>query len=435
MISFVNTNHKLEKFDENDSDRLKEFNQVNNRKVVKVLTLDDFDLKGKTVFLRVDMNCPIDPETMEILGTKRIEETIETLESLKEARVVVASHQGRVGNKDYTGMNKHAEVLEKLMNKKIKYVEDTIGEAAQEAIKNLENGDILLLDNLRLCAEENYEFSPGNAAKTIMVTRLSKLFDLCVLDSFPSAHRSHPSIIGFPQVLPACAGKIVEREVRNLDEIMTVAKAPHVIVLGGSKVPDRLEAIKLLIQNGRADHVLLTGLIGNVFMRAQARIKSPLEIKREEEVVAKAHSLIGEYPDVFATPVDIAIDKDGERVEMDVREIGKGDKIFDLGPKTIEYYSKLISGAGTVFISGPAGFFEKESFSYGTKELLNSVANSMATTIVSGGHLTTALKQQGLAGKINHISTAGGALVLYLTGEKLPMIKALEDAAIKYRSK
>ena len=402
---------------------------------MKVLTLDDFDLKGKTVFLRVDMNCPIDPDTLEILGTKRIEETIETLESLKDAKVVVASHQGRVGNNDYTGMDKHAKVLEKLINRKIKYVEDTIGKAAQDAIKDLENGDILVLDNLRLCAEENYEFSPENAAKTIMVSRLSKLFDLCVLDSFPSAHRSHPSIIGFPQVLPACAGRIVEREVRNLDEIMTVAKAPHVIVLGGSKVPDRLEAIKQLIQNGRADHVLLTGLIGNVFMRAQARIKSPLGLKREEEVVAKAHTLIGEYPDVFATPVDIAIDKDGERVEMDVREMGKGDKIFDLGPKTIEYYSKLISGAGTVFISGPAGFFEKENFSYGTKALLNSVANSMATTIVSGGHLTTALKQQGLADKINHISTAGGALVLYLTGEKLPMIKALEDAATKFNTK
>ncbi|MDC4231023.1 MAG: phosphoglycerate kinase [Nitrosopumilus sp.] len=408
---------------------------MHNRKIVKVLTLDDFDLKGKTVFLRVDMNCPIDPETMEISGTKRIEEATETLKSLKDAKVVVASHQGRVGNKDYTGMDKHAKVLEKLMNKKIKYVEDVIGEAAQSAIKNLEDGDILLLDNLRLCAEENYEFTPQNAAKTIMVSRLSKLFDLCVLDSFPSAHRSHPSIVGFPQVLPACAGRIVEKEVRNLDEIMTVAKAPHVIVLGGSKIPDRLEAIKLLIQNGRADHVLLTGLIGNVFMRAQARIKSPLGIKREDEVVAKAHSLIGEYPDVFATPVDIAIDKDGERVEMDVREIGKGDKIYDLGPKTVEYYSKLISGAGTVFISGPAGFFEKENFSYGTKELLKSVANSMATTIVSGGHLTTALKQQGLVDKINHVSTAGGALVLYLTGERLPMIKALEDAATKHRSK
>lgn len=408
---------------------------MSNRKSVKVLTLDDFDLKGKTVFLRVDMNCPINPQTMEILGTKRIEEAIETLESLKEAKVVVASHQGRVGNKDYTGMDKHAKVLEKLMRRKIKYVEDVIGEAAQNAIKNLEDGDILLLDNLRLCAEENYEFTPENAAKTIMVSRLSKLFDLCVLDSFPSAHRSHPSIIGFPQVLPACAGRIVEREVKNLDEIMTVAKAPHVIVLGGSKIPDRLEAIKLLIQNGRADHVLLTGLIGNVFMRAQARMKSPLGIKREEEVVAKAHALIGEYPDVFATPVDIAIDKDGERIEMDVREMVKGDKIYDLGPKTVEYYSKLIAGAGTVFISGPAGFFEKDNFSYGTRELLKSVANSMATTIVSGGHLTTALKQYGLADKINHTSTAGGALVLYLTGEKLSMIKALEDASEKYKAK
>jgi len=402
---------------------------------VKVLTLDDFDLKGKTAFLRVDMNCPIDPETMEISGTKRIEEAIETIKSLEEAKVVVASHQGRVGNKEYTGMDKHAKVLEKLMGKKIKYVEDVIGSAAQNEIKNLKNGEILLLDNLRLCAEENYEFTPQEAANTIMVSRLSKLFDLCVLDSFPSAHRSHPSIVGFPYVLPACAGRIVEREVRNLDEIMTVAKAPHVIVLGGSKVSDRLEAIKLLIQNGRADHVLLTGLIGNVFMRAQGRIRYPLGIKREDEVVAKAHSLIGEYPDVFSTPVDIAIDKDGERIEMDVRELEIGDKIYDLGPKTVEHYSKLIAGAGTVFISGPAGFFEKENFSYGTKELLTAVANSMATTIVSGGHLTSALKKYGLAGQIDHISTAGGALVLYLTGEKLPMIKALEDAAIKHRSK
>ena len=381
---------------------------------MKVLTLDDFDLKGKTVFLRVDMNCPIDPETMEISGTKRIEEAIETIKSLEEAKVVVASHQGRVGNKDYTGMDKHAKVLEKLIGKKIKYVEDVIGSAAQNEIKNLKNGEILLLDNLRLCAEENYEFTPQEAGNTIMVSRLSKLFDLCVLDSFPSAHRSHPSIVGFPHVLPACAGRIVEREVRNLDEIMTVAKAPHVIVLGGSKVSDRLEAIKLLIQNGRADHVLLTGLIGNVFMRAQGRIRYPLGIKREDEIVAKAHSLIGEYPDVFSTPVDVAIDKDGKRVEMDVRELEIGDKIYDLGPKTVEHYSKLIAGAGTVFISGPAGFFEKENFSYGTKELLTAVANSMATTIVSGGHLTSALKKYGLAEQIDHISTAGGALVLYL---------------------
>ena len=402
---------------------------------MKILTLDDFDLTNKTVFLRVDMNCPINPETMEISGTKRIEEVKETINALKDSKLVVASHQGRVGNKDYTGMKKHVEVLEKLLDRNIKYVQDIIGESAKKEIKNLKSGEILVLDNLRLCAEENYEFSPADAAKTIMVKRLSSLFDLCVLDSFPSAHRSHPSIVGFSHVLPACAGKIVEREIRKLDEIITVAKAPHVIVLGGSKVLDRLEAIKMLIKTGRADYVLLTGLIGNVFLRAQGRIRTSLGIVREEEVVSKAHSLIGEYPDVFSTPVDVAIDKDGSRVELDVRDLGKGDKIYDIGPKTVEHYNKLISGAGTVFISGPAGFFEKEQFSFGTKSLLEAVSNSMATTIVSGGHLNSALKKYGLVEKINHISTAGGALVLYLTGETLPMIQSLEEAAKKERAK
>jgi phosphoglycerate kinase len=402
---------------------------------MRLLTLDDFELKGKTIFLRVDMNCPIDPTTMEISGTRRIEEASETINAIKDAKLVVATHQGRVGNKDYTGMKKHAIVLEKILNREIKYVEDVIGTTAQNEIKNMKDGDILLLDNLRLCAEENYEFSPASASKTIMVQRLQKLFDLCVLDSFPSAHRSHPSIVGFAHVLPACAGKIVEREVKKLDEIITVAKAPHVIVLGGSKVADRLESIKMLIKKGRADHVLLTGLIGNVFMRAQARVKAPLGIKREEEIVAKAHSLIGEYPDVFSTPVDVAIDKDGSRVDIDVRDLNKEDIIYDIGPKTVEYYNKLISGAGTVFVSGPPGYFEKEEFSLGTKGILEGVANSMATTIVSGGHLTSALKRYGLADKIDHISTAGGALVLYLTGEKLPMIQVLEEAAEKFRAK
>ncbi|HEY8109332.1 MAG: phosphoglycerate kinase [Nitrososphaerales archaeon] len=402
---------------------------------VKILTLDDFNLKGKTVLLRVDMNCPIDPVTEEISGAKRIEEVIETIKALSDARVVVVSHQGRVGNTDYVGMEQHAKILEKLLGKKIIYVQDVIGSLAQSEIKKMKDGDIMLLDNLRFCAEENYEFSPKDASNTIMVKRLGKLFDLCVLDSFPSAHRSHPSLVGFSHVIPACAGKIVEREVRKLDEILTVAKAPHVIVLGGSKVTDRLEAIKMLIKRGRADQILLTGLIGNVFMRAQARIKYPLGIKGEDEAVAKAHALMGEYPDVFFTPVDVAISKDGERYELDVRELNKGDQIYDLGPKTIEHYSKIISSAGTVFISGPAGFFEKEKFSYGTKALLEAVANSMATTIVSGGHLTSALKKYGLAEKITHISTAGGALVLYLTGEKLPMIQSLESAAQRYKSK
>jgi len=402
---------------------------------VKILTLADFDLKGKTVLLRVDMNCPIDPQTGQISGAKRIEEVTETIKALNDAKVVVVSHQGRVGNKDYIGMSEHAKILEKLLGRKIKYVEDVIGSLAQEEIKKMKAGEIILLDNLRFCAEENYEFTPEDAANTIMVKRLGGLFDLCVLDSFPSAHRAHPSLVGFSHVIPACAGKIVEREVRKLDEIITIAKAPHVIVLGGSKITDRLEAIKMLIKRGRADHILLTGLIANVFMRAQARIKYPLGIKGEDEAVTKAHTLLGDYPDVFFTPVDVAIDNAGQRVELDVRQLNKGDQIYDLGHKTVEHYSKLIASAGTVFISGPPGYFEKEDFSYGTKAMLEAVSNSMATTIVSGGHLTSALKKYGLAEKITHISTAGGALVLYLTGEKLPMIQSLEEAAKRYKPK
>lgn len=390
-------------------------------------TLADFDLRGKTVFLRADMNCPIDPETGAILGTKRIEETAQTLKVLSQAKVVVASHQGRVGNRDYTGMAEHAKEMERILGKKISYVEDVIGQAAQDAIKSMKDGDILLLDNLRLCAEENYEFTSKEAVNTVMVKRLSGLFDLCVMDSFPTAHRAHPSLVGLPRAIPACAGPLVEREVKRLDEIMTVAKAPHVIVLGGAKVRDRIEAIRLLIANGRADHVLLTGLIGSVFLRAQGRLNQELGIKNEKEITAMAHTLIGDHPGVFATPVDLAVNAGGRRLEVDVRQIADEHKVLDIGAKTLEHYAKFISGAGTVFISGPAGMFENPDYSFGTKGLLEAVANSMATTIVSGGHLSTALKNYGLEGNVDHISTAGGALVKYLAGEKLPMIEALES--------
>jgi len=402
---------------------------------VKIRTLDDFDIKGKTVLLRVDMNVPIDPKTKQITGSKRIEDVAITVNALNGAKIVIISHQGRVGRNDFVGMENHAKELEKFCSKKVKYVCDVIGTHAQNEIKNMKNDEILLLDNLRMCAEENYEFTLEESAKTIMVQRLKDLFDLFVLDSFPSAHRTHPSLVGFAQVLPTCAGKLVEKEVKQLENILTVAKSPFVIILGGSKVDDRLKALKMLIEKERANHVLLTGIIANVFLRAQGRIKFPLGIKNEDRLVSEAHSLIGEYPDVFSTPVDIAVNKNDERIEIDVRDLNKDDQIFDVGQKTLDYYSKMIFGAGTVFISGPAGFFEKENFQFGTKSLLESVANSMATSIVSGGHLTFALKKYDLADKVNHVSTAGGALVRYITGQKLPMIKCLEDAANGNNSK
>ena len=402
---------------------------------MKIRTLDDFDVKGKTVLLRVDMNVPIDPETKKITGNRRIEDVATTIKALDGAKIVIISHQGRVGRDDFVGMENHAKELEKFCDNKVKYVCDVIGTHAQNEIKNMKDNEIILLDNLRMCAEENYEFTLEESAKTTMVQRLKGLFDLFVLDSFPSAHRTHPSLVGFAQVLPTCAGKLVEKEVKQLENILTVAKSPFVIILGGSKVEDRLKAIKMLIEKERADHILLTGVIANVFLRAQGRIKFSLNIKNEDKLVSDAHTLIGDYPDVFSTPVDVAISKNEKRLEIDVRDLSKDDQIFDVGQKTIEYYSKMISGAGTVFFSGPAGFFEKENFQFGTKSLLESVANSMATSIVSGGHLTFALKKYDLVDKVSHISTAGGALVRYLTGQKLPMIKCLEDAANGTNSK
>jgi len=297
---------------------------------VDILTLDDFDLKGKTVLLRVDLNVPIDHDTKEILGEYRIEEAAITIKALNSAKIVVISHQGRVGRKDFVGMKNHAKVLEKYCGKKVKYVQDVIGTSAIEEIKNMNDDDIIMLDNLRLCAEENYEFSLEDSAKTIMVKRLAGLFDLFVLDSFPSAHRTHPSLVGFAQVLPTCAGKLIEKEVMQLQKILDVAKGPYTIVLGGSKVGDRLMAIKKLIDNKRADHILLTGIIANVFMRAQGRIKFPLNIKREDEHVANAHALIGEHPDIFSTPVDVAVNNNGSRTEIDVRDLQNDDEIFDV---------------------------------------------------------------------------------------------------------
>lgn len=396
---------------------------------MRILTLDDLDATGKTVFLRVDMNVPIHPQKLDIIEHSRINEASITIKDLNRSKVVVGSHQGRVGRYDYIGMEQHARVLEKILGKKVDYVEDVMGPEARKRISSMSDGDVLILDNLRFCAEENYEFDPAEAAKTVMVRRLSELFDLCVLDCFPSAHRSHPSIVGFPYILPACGGRLVANEVNSLDNILTVAKAPFIIVLGGAKIADRLEAIDTLIQSGRADQVLLTGLISNLFLSAHGKMKRNKAVVKEDFLIEKAQKLIMKYPNVFTTPLDFAVEKNGKRMEKDIEDLDENDVVLDIGHKTVESYARIIKGAGTVFMSGPAGAFERPDYSFGTENLLKAVASSMSTTIVSGGHLTAALQKFGLSEQIDHVSTAGGALVLYLAGKRLPMIEVLEMAS------
>jgi len=395
----------------------------------KMLALEDIEPEGKTVLLRVDMNTPVDPTTGKLMELNRIAEASVTIRDLRRSKVVVASHQGRVGRNDFISLEQHAAALSKLLGNKVRFVDDIFGPTAREAIASLSEGEVLLLDNLRLAAEENQEFTPKDAANTVMVQRLYKQFDAFVLDAFPTAHRSSPSIVGFAELLPTCGGRLVAKELKALNRILTIAKGIYTTVLGGAKISDRLEAIDTLIENKRADKVLLTGLIANIFLQASDQIKEPLGIPSEDKYLKKAKQLLADYPGVFELPVDIAIQENGSRLEIPVRDLKSGQTILDIGSRTIDSYSRIIRGSGTVFMSGPPGYFENPDFGKGTEELLRAMASSLGTTIISGGHLTAALERYGVREWIDHVSTAGGALVLFLAGKKLPLFEALDRAA------
>ena len=402
---------------------------------IKMLTLEDLDLDGKRVFARVDINTPIHPETGELMEQARFEEAVMTIKDLESSRVVVASHQGRVGRSDYTSLEVHAKVMAKMLGKKVKFVPDVFGPGALSEIDALADGEVLVLDNLRFAAEENQEYKPADAEKTFMVRRIKEHVDASVLDAFSTAHRSSPSIVGFAGLVPTCAGRTVGRELRMLDRIFAVEKGPYVTVLGGAKVSDRLEAIDALIANNRADKVLLCGVVGLVFLKAAGRLSWDLGIDGEQKLVAKAKGLIEDEPERYSLPLDVAVKVDGGRKEVEPRSISSPTPVLDIGSRTVDLYARQIKGAGTVFMSGPPGAFEWDEFSKGTEGLLRAMASSFGTTIISGGHLSTALRKYAIHDQIDHISTAGGALVQYLAGKRLPLIDALERAAEKWRGK
>jgi len=402
---------------------------------IKMLTLEDLELEGKRVFLRVDINTPIHPETGKLMEQERLEEAALTIKDLPKSKVVVASHQGRVGRSDYTSLEAHSKALEAIIGKHVGFVPDVFGPEALSEIDSLREGGVLVLDNLRFTAEENQEYKPAEAEKTFLVRRLKEHVDACVLDAFSTAHRSSPSIVGFPGLVPTAAGRTVGRELRMLDRIVSVEKGPYVTVLGGAKINDRLEAIDALIANNRADKVLLSGLVGLVFLKAAGRLRMDVAAEEDQKFILKAKQLIDEEPERFELPVDVAIKVDNERREVDPASVKAAAQVLDIGSRTVERYSRYIKGAGTVFMSGPPGAFEYDEFSAGTEGLLRAMASSLGTTIISGGHLSTALRKYGIHDQIDHISTAGGALVQYLAGKRLPLIDALERASDKWGGK
>lgn len=407
--------------------------------MAKYLTLDDVNVKDKVVLVRVDFNSPVDPKTKKVLDDTRIrahgETTIKELAE-KGAKVVVLAHQGRKGDPDFIPLKQHAEILGKVLGKPVKYVDDVFGEKAQKAIRELKSGEILVLDNVRNFAGETKEGTPEDHAKTEFVKALAPLADLFVNDAFAAAHRAHVSMVGFTAVLPSVAGRIMERELKSLSKVLENPEKPCVYVLGGAKADDSLEISKYVLDNKIADYVLTGGVVGQVFLAAKGiDLGKPnmdfLKEKNLMELLPGIKELMQKYTDKIRTPKDLAAEVNGKRKEISVNDLPVDHPTFDIGPKTIEEYSKLIRSAKSIVVSGPMGVYERKEFAFGTKKIFEEIAKSKAFSLAGGGHTIAALQEFGLSNKISYVSTAGGALIEFLMGKKLPGVVALEKAATR----
>ena len=404
-----------------------------------LLTLDDVVLAGKTVLVRVDFNSPIDVETKKILDETRIRTHAEaTIKELiqRGAKVVVLAHQGRLGEPDFIPLKQHAEILGRVLNKLVKYVDDVFGEKAQNAIKELKNGEILVLENVRTYAAETKKGTPEEHAETEFVKKLAPLADLFVNDAFAAAHRAHVSIVGFTAVLPSVAGRVMERELKSLSRVLESPEKPCVFILGGAKADDALEISRYVLDNGVADFVLTGGVAGQVFLVANGfdlgKVNMDfLERKELLGFVVGMKELMERYPDEIKVPLDIAVEVGGKRKEISVDELPTDYPIFDVGAITVESYARVIRDAKSIVVSGPMGVYENSEFIFGTKGIFGEVADSQGFSLAGGGHTVATLQELGLSDKISYISTAGGALIEFLMGKKLPGIVALEKAATK----
>jgi phosphoglycerate kinase len=405
--------------------------------MAKFLTLDDFDLKNKTVLLRVDFNSPLDPETKKIINDKRIRAHANT--TIKEliekgAKTVILAHQGRPGDADFTPLNEHAELLGNALKMSVKYVDDVLGQGAQSAIKDLKSGEVLLLGNVRGLPSELQKGTPEEQSKTDIVKILAPLVDLFVNDAFAAAHRAQVTIIGFTPVLPSAAGRIMEKELKALGKVLDDPEKPSVFMIGGAKGDDSLDISSYVLKHNIANNILTGGVISHIFLVAtgvnlgKGNIKF-LEKKELMGLVPGIQKLMAEYPEAVVVPVDVATEVNNKRQEVAVSELPIDTPLFDIGTETAKKFGEIIRNAKTVVVSGPVGVFENPEFRRGSEIVLQAVADCQGFTLIGGGHTIAAVEKLGLADKISYISTAGGALIEFLMGNELPGVAALEQAA------
>lgn len=395
-----------------------------------IRTLDDLELEGTSVGIRVDINSPLGDDGR-LADDARLRAHVDTLTELleRDAAVTVLAHQGRPGGSEFEPLEAHATRFDELLDAPVMYTDATSSAGAREAIDDLDPGQALLLENTRFYSEEYMEFEPAAAARTHLVERLSPHFDVFVNDAFAAAHRSQPSLVGFAHELDAYAGRVMEREIDVLGNI-SETPSPRAYVVGGAKVPDAIRIIRHGIEAGLADEVLTAGLVANVFLMAdgvdlgEAAADYILE-KDVWEQIDRAADLLDSYGDQIHLPVDVAVENGDERTEISIEDLPTptdGD-VMDIGSETVKRYRTRLDSMGTAILNGPAGVFETEAFQLGTKGLFEAVADT-EYSVVGGGDTARAIRKFDIRG-FDHVSTGGGAALAMLTGQNLPGIETL----------
>ncbi|WP_276278903.1 phosphoglycerate kinase [Halorussus caseinilyticus] len=395
-------------------------------------TLDDLAVQGTTLGVRIDINSPLTDDG-ELADDARLRAHVDTLSELlgRGGRVAVLAHQGRPGGDQFRNLRPHANRLDELLDAPVEYSDATFSADARRSVENLGDGEAVVLENTRFYSEEYMEFPAERAGETELVDKLVPALDAYVNDAFAAAHRSQPSIVGFPSRIPGYAGRVMERELDVLGDIEGTPE-PRTYVIGGAKVPDSMAVVESVLERELADEVLTTGVVGNVFLLADETDlgDASADFVYEQgywDEIDRAADLLAEYGDRIRLPVDVAVERDGERHEVAVDDLPprEGEAAMDVGTETVDAYAEVVRDSGTVVLNGPAGVFEDETFARGTRQLF-STATDAEYSIVGGGDTAAAIRKFDIEG-FDHVSTGGGAALNMLTGEDLPAVEALRD--------
>ncbi len=393
--------------------------------------INEVDVDGKTVIVRVDLNCPV--ENKKITSDARIRAHAGTIRNLasRGAKVIVLSHQGRLGRDDFIGLEQHSKILSGILGMDIKYVDQVVGERANAAISSLTKGEVLVLDNVRHLKCETCHIN----GKGELVKNVGPLADYYVLDALSVAHRKHSSVIGFSEVLPCFAGQILADE---LDAVDIIRQGHDVtFVLGGSKIDDSFSIMETWLSNGKAREALVGGALAILLLYASGKnigdSAKYLEEKGYMEKAGRAKEILQKFGSKIVLPVDVGLNIEGKRVESDVDRISSG-RIFDIGPNTIYDYVRRIMNAKYVVLNGPMGVYENPEFSTGTFRIEDAVSRTKAYSLLGGGHTIASLDRFGIdKQKFNYVSLSGKALIAYLCGNELPGISALVENEKKFQ--